>query len=60
MKRNEGKYPIYAKLPKNALLVKDYAKSLKIGESAIYNQYSRGTAKFKIIIYFERNFVLPD
>ena len=60
MKRNEGKYPVFEKLPKGAILVKDYAKSLNVGESAIYNQYTRGTAKFKIIIYFERNFIIPN
>ena len=60
MKRNEGKYPVYEKLPKNAVLVKDFAKSKNVGESAIYNQYSRGKADFKIIIYFERNFIVPN
>ena len=59
MKRNEGKYDVVTKLPKNAKLVKDYAKSKGVGESAIYNQYSRGTATFKIVIYFERNFIIP-
>ena len=60
MKRNEGKYPVYEKLPDNAVLVKDYAKSKNVGESAIYNQFARGTADFTIIIYFERNFILPN
>lgn len=60
MKRNEGKYPVFEKLPKDAVLVKEYAKANNVGESAIYNQYARGTAKFKIIIYFERNFIIPN
>jgi hypothetical protein len=60
MKRNEGKYPIVDKLPKGAQLVKDYAKTLGIGEPAIYNQYTRGTANFTIVIYFERNFIIPN
>lgn len=60
MKRNEGKYPIVEKLPKNAILVKEYAKQLNVGESAIYNRYTRGKADFKIIIYFERNFIIPN
>lgn len=60
MKRNEGKYPIVKNLPKNAVLVKDYAKSLNIGESAIYNQYARKKANFRIVIYFERNFIIPN
>ena len=60
MKRNEGKYPIVDKLPKGALLVKDYAKQQNIGEPAVYNQYARGTAKFKIVVYFERNFIIPE
>lgn len=64
MKRNEGKYETVTKLPKNALLVKDYAKELGFVESAIYNRYSRALEKgedpgFKIIIYIERNFVVP-
>jgi hypothetical protein len=60
MKRNEGKYQVYSELPKDAVLVKDYAKSKGIGEPAIYNQYKRGTANFKIIIFFERNFIVPE
>jgi hypothetical protein len=59
MKRNEGKYKVVDKLPKTALLVKDYAKSQNVGESAIYNQLARGKAQFEIVIYFERNFVVP-
>lgn len=60
MKRNEGKYPVVTKLPKNAVLVKDYATSNSIVESAVYNQIKRGKAKFKIVIFFERNFVVPN
>jgi hypothetical protein len=60
MKRNEGKYDTVTKLPHNAVLVKDYAKQLNVGEPAIYNQYTRGTAKFKIVIYIERNFIIPE
>ena len=60
MKRNEGKYKVVEKLPKNAQLVKDYAKSINLGESAVYNQYARGTAQFTIVIYFERNFIIPN
>jgi hypothetical protein len=59
MKRNEGKYKIVDKLPKGAELVKDYAARMKIGEPAVYNQYSRGTAPFTIVIYIERNFIVP-
>lgn len=59
MKRNEGKYPIVEKLPKGAKLVKDYAKELGVGEAAIYNRLARGTADYTIIIYFERNFIIP-
>lgn len=60
MKRNEGKYDVVTKLPANAVLVKQYAKDNNIGEPAVYNQYIRGTAKFKIVIYFERNFIIPN
>lgn len=60
MKRNEGKYDVVTKLPANAQLVKEYAKDKGIGEPAVYNQYSRGTAKFSIVIYFERNFIIPN
>jgi hypothetical protein len=60
MKRNEGKYPIVDKLPAKAQLVKNYAKAKGIGEPAIYNQYSRKTADFTIVIYFERNFIVPN
>jgi len=60
MKRNEGKYPIVQKLPKGAKLVKDYAKELNILESALYNRYARGKADFKIVIYVERNFIIPN
>lgn len=59
-KKNEGKYDVVDKLPKNAVLVKDYAESKGVKEPAIYNRYARGTADFKIIIYFERNFILPN
>lgn len=60
MKRNEGKYDVITKLPANAKLVKEYAKDKGIGEPAVYNQYARGTAKFSIVIYFERNFIIPN
>lgn len=60
MKRNEGKYPIVEKLPKTAKLVKEYAKDQNVLESAIYNRYARGKADFKIVIYFERNFIVPN
>lgn len=60
MKRNEGKYKVVDKLPKNAKLVKEYAKENNVGESAIYNQLARGKAQFEIVIYFERNFVIPN
>lgn len=60
MKRNEGKYPIVTKLPKEAMLVKDYAKEQKVLESAIYNRYTRGKADFTIVIFFERNFIIPN
>ena len=60
MKRNEGKYSVVNTLPNNAMLVKDYARQLNIGESALYNQYKRGTANFTIVIYFERNFIIPN
>ena len=59
-KKNEGKYQVVDKLPKGAKLVKDYAHELNVGEPAIYNRYARGTANFKIVIYFERNFVIPN
>lgn len=64
MKRNEGKYDVVTKLPKNAILVKDYAKDEKVLESAIYNRYSRAKEAgkplpFKLVIYFERNFIIP-
>jgi len=60
MKRNEGKYEVVEQLPANAVLVKQYAKDMGVGEPAIYNQYARGTAKFTIVIYFERNFIVPN
>lgn len=60
MKRNEGKYEVVTILPSNAQLVKDYARDKKIGEPAVYNQYSRGKANFTIVIYFERNFIVPN
>jgi hypothetical protein len=65
MKRNEGKYQVIDKLPKNAQLVKDYAKDQNVLESAIYNRYYRAIEKgdtppFQIVIYFERNFIIPS
>lgn len=59
-KRNEGKYVIVDKLPKDAVLVKEFAEQEGVKEPAIYNRYSRGTADFKIVIYFERNFIVPE
>jgi hypothetical protein len=64
MKRNEGKYQVVNKLPKTAQLVKDYAKVQNVLESAIYNRYSRALKDgkplpFKLVIYFERNFIIP-
>lgn len=60
MKRNEGKYDVVNKLPKGAMLVKDYADSVGIKENTVYSQIARKTAKFKIVIYYERNFVIPE
>lgn len=60
MKRNEGKYTIVDQLPPGAMLVKDYADAHAIGEPAVYNRYARGTADFDIIIYYERNFIVPQ
>lgn len=64
-KRNEGKYPVYDHLPGNAALVKDYAAKEGVLESAIYNRYARALNEgkplpFKIIIYYERNFIIPN
>ena len=62
MKRNEGKYEVVHKLPKGAVLVKDYANRQGVKEPAIYNRYARkGAASgFKIVIYIERNFIVPN
>lgn len=65
MKRNEGKYKVVDKLPKNAVLVKEYADSENVKEPAIYNRYARAIREgkalpFKIVIYVERNFIVPD
>ncbi len=60
MKRNEGKYDVVDTLPKGAMLVKDYAASKGIKEPAVYNQYARNTADFSIVIYIERNFIVPN
>lgn len=59
-KKNEGKYEVCHKLPKGAILVKDFAQQENVKEPAIYNRYARGKADFKIVIYFERNFIVPN
>jgi hypothetical protein len=64
-KRNEGKYEPTTKLPGNAILVKEYAEQEHVKEPAIYNRYARAIADnkplpFKIVIYIERNFVIPN
>lgn len=61
-KKNEGKYDVVDKLPKDAKLVKDFALAEGVKEPAIYNRYARAieageTPPFRIIIYFERNFI---
>ena len=60
MKRNEGKYPIVDVLPPGAMLVKDYADLHGIKEPALYNRVARNTADFEIVIYYERNFIVPQ
>lgn len=60
MKRNEGKYPIVDTLPPGAMLVKDYAQLHGIKEPALYNRLARNTADFEIVIYIERNFIVPQ
>ena len=60
MKRNEGKYKTVEKLPPGAMLVKDYAEQEGVKEPAIYNRLFRGTADFEIVIYYERNFIVPQ
>ena len=64
-KRNEGKYEVVDKLPANAVLVKEYAEKENVKEPAIYNRYARALNEgkqlpFTIVIYFERNFIIPD
>jgi hypothetical protein len=59
MPQNEGKYPVVTKLPKGAVLVKEYAKMKGVSQAALYMKYSRKAADFKIIIYYERNFIVP-
>jgi hypothetical protein len=64
-KRNEGKSEVVTKLPGNAILVKEYAEQEHVKEPAIYNRYARAIADnkplpFKIVIYIERNFVIPN
>jgi hypothetical protein len=61
-KQNEGKYKIVDKLPKGAILVKEYAALQNVGEPAIYNRYARALEAgkdpgFEIIIFYERNFI---
>lgn len=59
MKRNEGKYPVVNKLPKGAMTTKEYAKLHNIHESTIYQRIARGKANFEVVIFFERNFIVP-
>jgi hypothetical protein len=64
-KQNEGKYRIVESLPDNAVLVKDYAKYQNVGEPAIYNRYARALDAgkdpgFEIVIFIERNFIIPN
>jgi hypothetical protein len=64
-KRNEGKYEIVDKLPNGAILVKEYADKEQVKEPAIYNRYARALREgkalpFVIVIYFERNFIIPN
>lgn len=60
MKRNEGKYTVVDKLPPGAMLVKDYADQEGVKEPALYNRLFRGTADFEIVVYYERNFIVPQ
>lgn len=64
-KRNEGKYEVVDKLPDGAILVKDYADQECVKEPAIYNRYARALEEgkqlpFTIVIYYERNFIIPN
>lgn len=64
-KRNEGKYEVVNTLPGNAILVKEYAEKENVKEPAIYNRYARALSEgkplpFKIVIYVERNFIIPN
>jgi hypothetical protein len=64
-KRNEGKYNVVDELPKGAILVKEYADQEHVKEPAIYNRYARALKEgkvlpFRIVIYFERNFIIPN
>jgi hypothetical protein len=64
-KRNEGKYNVVDELPKGAILVKEYADQENVKEPAIYNRYARALKEgkglpFTIVIYFERNFIIPN
>jgi hypothetical protein len=64
-KRNEGKYKVVHTLPPDAILVKEYADKQNVKEPAIYNRYARALNEgkqlpFTIVIYFERNFIIPN
>jgi hypothetical protein len=64
-KRNEGKYEVVDKLPDGAILVKEYADLEHVKEPAIYNRYARALEEgkklpFTIVIYYERNFIIPN
>jgi hypothetical protein len=58
MRKNE--YETVNKLPTGAILVKDYADQQGVKEPALYNRLKRGTAEFYIVIYYERNFIVPQ
>jgi hypothetical protein len=58
MRKNE--YTTVDKLPPGAILVKDFAEQEGVKEPALYNRLKRGTADFYIVIYYERNFIVPQ
>lgn len=53
-------YPIVDSLPIGAMTVAEYCSMKDISTSVFYMRLKRGTASYRVVVFQNINFVLPD
>jgi len=55
-----NQYPVVDSLPPGAMTVSEYCNMKDISTSVFYMRLKRGTANYKVVVFQNINFVLPD